>query len=153
MGLETTGVFRLQIGVFGAIMLFIYLLVSDSVAVIPPVLQLSIIPITAVCCVVCCCCCIAGSNYSNITSESRSELLNVAQNLIIATIAFIFFAVVFFSANIGGSIDPNQIPTTQLEWIKFLLYWFALLSFVLGTGLFVIGIINLAIGLNKLKKP
>lgn len=149
VGLETTGVLRLQISVFGALLLSIYLLLSDAVAVIPTVLQFSIIPITAVLGGLV----IAGANYSKITPESRSELLNVAQNLIVATIAFIFFAVVFFAANIGSKFDPNQIPTTQLEWIKLVLYWFALLSFLLGTVLFVIGIINLAIGLNKLKKP
>lgn len=149
MGLEKSGAFRLMAGLLGGFFLSIYLLLSDSIAVIPPVLQFSIIPITAVLGGLV----IAGANYAHITAEQRSELLRVAQNLIVATIAFIFFTVILFAANIGESIDPNKIPTTQLEWIKFVLYWSALLSFFSGTCLFVIGIINLSIGLNNLKKP
>lgn len=148
MGLETIGAFRLTVGSFGGLLLSIYLLLGNSIAVIPPVLQFSIIPVTAVLGGLV----IAGANYSHITPERRSELLKVAQNLIVATIAFIFFAVVFFLSNIGDSINPNQIPTTQLEWIKFALFWIALLLFVSGTFLFVVGIINLAISLNNLKK-
>ena len=149
MGLETIGAFRFMLGSFGGLLLSIYLLLGNSIAVIPPVLQFSIIPVTAVLGGLV----ISGANYSDITTESRSELLRVAQNLIVATIAFIVFAVLFFLSNIGESIDPNQIPTTQLEWTKFVLFWIALLLFVSGTFLFVVGIINLAIGLNNLKKP
>lgn len=149
MGLETIGAFRLIVGIFGGLLLSIYLLLSNSIAVIPPVLQFSIIPVTAILGGLV----IAGANYSHITPEGRSELLKVAQNLIVATIVFIFFTVAFFLSNIGESIDPNQIPATQLEWMKFAFFWIAILLFVSGTFLFVVGIISLAVGLSNLKKP
>lgn len=148
MGLEKSGAFELIAGLFGGFLLSIYLLLSDAIAVVPPVLQFSIIPITAVLGGLV----IAGANYSKISPKHRSDLLRVSQNLIVATIAFVFFAVALSAANVGGEIDPNQIPTTQLEWIKFVFYWLAILLFLLGTGLFVIGIINLSVGLNNLKK-
>lgn len=152
LGLEksfTTGGFmRLQISIFGGFMISIYLLLSGENTVIPPVLQFSIIPVTATLGGLV----ISGANYSKIAPDKRAELLRVAQNLIVATIAFVFFATMLSLSNIGGNIDPNQIPLTSLGWIKLILFWFAVVSFFSGTTLFVMGVINLAVSLKHLKK-
>ncbi len=147
-GLEKSGIFQMWIGLFGGLLISIYLLLSGKNDVIPPVLQFSIVPVTATLGGLV----VAGANYSKISLERRSELLRVAQSLIVATIAFIFFAVLFYLADIGGSVNPNHLPSTQLEWIKLLFYWLAVVFFFSGTSLFVVGIIDLAIGLKNLKK-
>jgi hypothetical protein len=110
-------------------------------------MQFSIIPITAVLGGLV----ISGAHYSKIDSECRADLLRVSQNLIVSTILFIFFAVFLVVASVGTNVDPNQLPETQLGWIKLIFYWIALLLFILGTSMFVIGVINLLKGLNKLK--
>jgi hypothetical protein len=136
---------RLQICMLGAALISLYLLLSGQNNVVPPVLQFSIIPITATLGGLV----VAGANYSKINLERRIELLKVAQKLIVATIAFIFFASIYFLA---GDVKPNVTPLTQFEWIKYILFWLATFLFYSGTTLFVIGIIDLAIGLKALKK-
>lgn len=147
-GLEKSGIFQLWTGLFGGLLISIYLLLSGKNDVIPPVLQFSIVPVTATLGGLV----IAGANYSKISPERRSELLRVAQSLIVATISLIFFAVLFYFADIGGSVNPNNLPSTQLEWIKLVFFWLAVVCFFSGTSLFVVGIINLAVGLKNLKK-
>lgn len=138
------GIVRLQLSSFGAALISLYLLISQNNTV-PSVLQFSIIPISATLGGLV----VAGANYSKISLELRTKLLKVAQKLIVATIAFIFFAAIF---SLAGDIKPEVIPSTQPEWIKYISFWVAALLFYLGTTLFVIGIFDLALGLMKLKK-
>jgi hypothetical protein len=134
-----------EICLFGGVLISLYLLLSGKTNGIPPVLQFSIIPVTATLGGLV----VAGANYSHIKQEQRSELLKVAQKLIVATIAFIFFAALFFLAD---DVNPNNLPATGLEAIRFVSFWFAAFLFYSGTMLFIPGIIDLAIGLKNLKK-
>lgn len=136
---------KFGICLFGAALISLYLLLSGKTDPIPPVLQFSIIPVTATLGGLV----VAGANYSHIKQESRSELLRVAQKLIVATIAFIFFAALFLLAD---GVNPNKVPSTELEIIQFVFFWLAAFLFYAGTMLFILGIIDLAIGLKNLKK-
>jgi hypothetical protein len=148
VGLEdafTTNLFfKLEICGFGAVLISVYLLLSGKNDIVPPVLQFSIIPVTATLGGLV----IAGANISKV-KERRIELIKVAQKLIVATIAFIFFASILFLA---GNIDPSVVPTNQIGWTKYILFWAATFLFYIGTFLFVIGIVDLALGLMNLKK-
>jgi hypothetical protein len=144
--LTATGFFRFYFCLIGAFIISIYLLGSKDI-VIPPGLQFSIIPVTATLGGLV----IAGSNNSKLSPVSRNELLRVAQNLIVATISFIFFVATFALANISKDFDPNVLPTTDVEWVKFCFYWLSVVFFFIGTALFVVGITDLSLGLKRIK--
>lgn len=149
LGLEKEhSVVKLEGCIFGGFIISIYLLLSSEVNLVPPVLQFSIIPVTAMLGGLV----IAGANYSKILPEQRTELLRVAQKLIVATISFIFFAALLSLSEVGGSVDPNILPSSSLGVVKLILFWLAVGLFFSGTGLFVLGVIDLAIGLKNLKE-
>jgi hypothetical protein len=152
LGLESLGTIarflRFQLCVFGAFIISFYLLFGIKTVEIPVGLQFSIIPVTATLGGLV----IAGANYSKLSPEGRYELIRVSQNLIVATIAFVFFIATFAIANLGTAINPNVSPNTQLDVIKLIFYWLSVVFFFIGTTLFVSGVVDLALGLKKIKK-
>jgi hypothetical protein len=135
-----------EVGFVGGLFLSLYLLLGGPQNVVPPILQFSIIPVTATLGGLV----IAGANYYSGTDiKRRVELLRVAQKFIVATIAFIFFAVLTWLASLGGPIDPNQFGT---EWVKSFFFWVSAILFVLAAIIFVIGMVELAMSLKNLKK-
>ena len=92
---------------------------------------------------------IAAANSPKITIEQRSKLIRIAQKLMIATLAFIFFTVFWFFTTLGYDIDPNTLGT---EWAKSFCFWFAAVLFLVATGTFVIGIIELVMSLKNLRQ-
>jgi TRAP-type C4-dicarboxylate transport system permease small subunit len=139
---------RLGISLFGGLLISFYLLLGSKSSAIPPELQFSIIPVAAVLGGLV----IAGANYSKIELEQRAELLRVAQKLIVATISFIFFVMLFYFVNIGTDLQPNQLPTSSLDLVRLIFFYLATFIFFFGTTLFVLGIIDLALGLKNLKR-
>ena len=144
---EEHSVVKMQACFLGGILLSIYLLLGDKMETIPPVLQFSIVPITATLGGLV----VAGANYSKILPKQRIGLLRVAQKLIVATLAFIFFAVLVSLSEVGGSVDLNILPSNTLGTIKWVFLWLSVGLFFSGTSLFVLGIVDLAIGLKSLK--
>jgi hypothetical protein len=148
VGLEgeftTSMLIKIELSTFGAALISMYLLLSGQNNTVPSVLQFSIIPISATLGGLV----ISGANYSKLNGK-RTELLKVAQKLIVATIAFIFFTAILFLA---GDVKPNVTPSTQIEWTKYVFFWLSAFLFYVGTTLFVIGIVDLAISLKNLKK-
>jgi hypothetical protein len=146
LGLENLKDFRFIIVIFSASIFSIYLLGFKN-SEIPFGLQFSIIPVSATLGGLV----IAGANNSKLSPNSRNDLLRVAQNFIVATISFIFFAASFALANLSPSINPNVPPTNNIETIAFIFFWASVAFFFIGTFLFVIGIVDLALGLKKIK--
>jgi hypothetical protein len=149
VGIEEENQIVTFLGFFGGILLSIYLLISDPNKSVPPALQFSIVPITATLAGLV----VASSNHKDALPQQKLELLRVAQKLIIVTVCFIFFAIFYFLAGVGGNYpDINNWPSGDTEIIKWISEWLAIALFFSGTSLFVIGIIDLGLGVKHLKE-
>jgi hypothetical protein len=99
---------------------------------------------------------ITAANYSQLAREQRAEVLRVAQKLVVATVSFVLFVVVFSLLSVFekkyGTVDPNKLAWGINEVNGGVLYWLSGLSLFLGSGLFVLGTGELVDVLAKVRR-
>jgi hypothetical protein len=135
----------LEIGVLGGLILSSYLLVGAPQEIVPPIFQFGIVWAAATLSSLA----FAGARHAKNDPERRAELLRVARKFVISMISFILFTIFSWVASLGGQIDPNKFGT---EYAKSFCFWLSVFLLVGGAATFVIGIIELPIGLKKLRE-
>ncbi len=98
---------------------------------------------------------VTAANYSHLARERRAEVLRIAQKLVVATVSFVLFVVVFFSLSVYekkfGAIDPNKLAWGVNAIYGGTLFWLSGISLFLGSWLFILGTGELIDVLAKLR--
>ncbi len=144
---KTLGI-RIFVVAFFMTFLVFYILLPDKEEIIPTALKFNIIMISAV---------LGGlvltaSGNRRINTKAHDELISIARKLIMATILFLLFVILFYWLEITETFNMSIIDLSYDDIFSTLLSYLAIISFYLGIFLFSFGLIDLSITLGHLKR-
>jgi len=125
-----------------------YILLSGKAIETPPVLQFNIIIVSSALGGLV----LAAATIPKVRDIGYSELLSVAQKLIVATILFVLSACLLFLIDLVGGIEPGSVELTSANWwVSNICFWLTVLCYFPGIALFSLGIIDLVTALTHMR--